>query len=174
MSLTESPPAFSSRENAGSRFSDQDTSISGDLFSLPGGAVKLAIGASYRTEDYRDLFDSSTVSLFNHVSRYVTAGYGEVQLPVFSAVNEVPAFTKLTLSAAGRFDRYSDFGDTRNPKFGVSWYPINSLELRGAYSTSFRAPATGTELVNSQRGTTGVLAEPFQALSQLCKCLWSL
>ena len=47
---------------------------------------------------------------------------------------------ELNLSAAVRYDDYSDVGNTLNPKLGVTFRPVESLTLRGSYGTSFRAP----------------------------------
>ena len=45
------------------------------------------------------------------------------------------------MSLAGRYDDYSDFGDTTNPKVAVRWSPIDSLAFRASWGTGFRAPS---------------------------------
>jgi iron complex outermembrane receptor protein len=144
-----------------SRFSDQTAAVSGDLARLSAGSVKLAFGVSYRTESFTYKEQESAVGFAYNVHRNVTAGYGELRIPIFSEVNAVPGLQRLTLSAAARVDDYSDFGRTTNPKYGISWHPITSLEIRGAYSTSFRAPATGAELRASEQGTSSVQVYSF-------------
>ena len=52
----------------------------------------------------------------------------------------MPGLEKLQVNVAVRHDRYSDVGETTNPKFGVVWSPVSGLEFRGSYGTSFRAP----------------------------------
>jgi iron complex outermembrane receptor protein len=47
----------------------------------------------------------------------------------------------LEADLSGRFDHYSDFGDTFNPKIGLKWTPIPQVGFRGTYSTGFRAPS---------------------------------
>lgn len=47
----------------------------------------------------------------------------------------------LTFNVSGRYDHYSDFGDTFNPKFAGTWSPIEGLAIRGSYSTAFVAPS---------------------------------
>ncbi len=65
------------------------------------------------------------------MSRNVWAVYGEVVAPV----------TKwLELNAALRYDDYSDFGGTWNPKIGFKLQPISQVAFRGTYSEAFRAP----------------------------------
>jgi iron complex outermembrane recepter protein len=150
--------AYSFIDKETSRFSDQTAAASGGLFLLPAGRMKLALGVSYRTEEFSR--DERLVALGIQdnvaVHRNVKASYGELLVPVVSDVNAFQGFQKLTLSVAVRRDDYSDFGGTTNPKYGVSWFPISTLQLRAAYSTSFRAPAAGVELVNSKAGTTSV------------------
>jgi iron complex outermembrane receptor protein len=46
----------------------------------------------------------------------------------------------LTVQVAGRYEHYSDFGDTLNGKFAARLEPISGLALRGSVSTGFRAP----------------------------------
>src|SRR6185312_3240034 len=51
-----------------------------------------------------------------------------------------PLGRSFDLSLAARFERYSDFGDTTNPKVGFNWGLTDALSLRGSWGTSFRAP----------------------------------
>ncbi|MGH8146494.1 MAG: TonB-dependent receptor domain-containing protein [Rhodanobacteraceae bacterium] len=113
-----------------------------NLFQLPAGPVGFAAIASYgnsyfgqktdplsRNGSYYGLHNTITVGSRDHAA----IGY-EFSIPVFS---------KLTLSTAGRYDRY-DYGDTTAGKFtysaGLEYRPFKSLLLRGSLSTGFRAP----------------------------------
>src|SRR3546814_8143720 len=64
--------------------------------------------------------------------------YGELAIPVFDAGESFPG--SFRLSAAGRYEDYSDVGDTANPKFGARWEPLPGVALRASYGRSFRAP----------------------------------
>ncbi|NYF33636.1 TonB-dependent receptor [Sphingopyxis sp. JAI108] len=118
----------------------------GSLFTLPAGAVKLAIGAEYRRDslDYLQSFDLVTDGPLSFGidglpdKRIVKAIYGELAIPVFDAGESFPG--SLTFSAAGRYEHYSDVGDTANPKLGARWEPLPGLALRASYGRSFRAP----------------------------------
>ncbi len=55
----------------------------------------------------------------------------------------------LTLSAAGRFEHFSDFGSTINGKFATRYQVNDALALRGAISTGFRAPSMQQKFFNS-------------------------
>ena len=53
----------------------------------------------------------------------------------------VPLLEILELILAGRYDDYSDFGDTTNPKVALRWAPIDELAFRASWGTGFRAPS---------------------------------
>ena len=123
-----------------------DASLSGDLFELPGGTVKVAAGLDYRRESYN--FDGSTAAdptkspdIFNvafdnvnqlsKVSRTVKAAYAEILVPVFDM---------LELSGALRIDDYTGFGSTVNPKVSGKFQPAEWVMARASYGTGFRVP----------------------------------
>ncbi|NML04343.1 TonB-dependent receptor [Sphingomonas sp. G-3-2-10] len=124
-------------------FVGYEARINGALFSLPGGDVKLAAG--YEGQEINTHLGSArgaagTPITFRHFQRRVDSGYAELLIPIFSGLNATPGFQKLEINLAVRYDKYSDVGDTTNPKFGVNWSPLKGLTLRGSYGTSFRAP----------------------------------
>ncbi|MDZ3831946.1 MAG: TonB-dependent receptor [Sphingopyxis sp.] len=141
----------------------------GPLFRLPGGDVRLAIGAEYRRERYRytttnDI--SFAAPLIEPLAglpgpRHVKSAYAELLVPIFGADNAVPGIRKLDLSLAGRIEDYNQFGRTTNPKLGVRWEIADGFALRGSYGTSFRAPAFD-ELIGPAVSlyTTFVSADP--------------
>jgi iron complex outermembrane receptor protein len=114
--------------------------IDGPLAELPGGQLKIAAGAEYRRETYAQRGSSGGVPFPENLDRNVASLYGELFVPVFGQGNEAPLMHSLSLSLSGRYDHYSDFGSTTNPKVGVDWEPVAGLTLRGTYGRSFRAP----------------------------------
>lgn len=54
---------------------------------------------------------------------------------------EVNLTPQLLVAAAGRFERYSDFGNTLNGKLAARYLFGDLLTLRGAINTGFRAPS---------------------------------
>ena len=52
----------------------------------------------------------------------------------------------LTLSGSGRYDKYSDFGNTFNPKLGATFEPVKGFRFRGNWGTSFTAPTPVDQL----------------------------
>jgi iron complex outermembrane receptor protein len=112
----------------------------GPLLALPGGSMKLAIGADLRQESLDESELSSTSTSGFDLTRHVTAGFAELSVPLVGPNNRLAAVRSLELSLAGRFEHYSDFGSTSNPKFGLTWGPVDELKVRGTWGTSFRAP----------------------------------
>ncbi len=133
-----------------------------EIFQLPAGPIALALGAEIRREKYSSIPDPLTASDALSVlgssssegARNVAAGYAEVSIPIFKS---------LEASLALRYDHYSDFGSTTNPKVGFKWKALPNLAFRGTYATGFRAPAI-TELSKSpSRGFFSGIRDP-----QLC------
>lgn len=120
----------------------------GSLFVLPGGNVRLAVGAEHLRAKFINANDFATT--VNR--RHVTSGFAELYVPIFGADNAIPGFRSLELTGAVRVDDYNDVGSTTNPKFGINWSPTDWLKLRGSYGTSFRAPGLVDNDPNSQRG----------------------
>ncbi|MEG3152342.1 TonB-dependent receptor [Sphingomonas sp. ZT3P38] len=114
--------------------------IDGPLADLPGGQLKIAAGAEYRRETFQQRGFVGATPVPENLGRDIKSVYGEIFLPIFGAGNEAPLLHRLSVSLSGRYDHYSDFGSTSNPKVGVNWDPLEGLTLRGTYGRSFRAP----------------------------------
>ena len=125
----------------------EDFKASGDLFDLPAGPVKLAIGGEYREEaaTQKDSVPAGVVVATGGAGysgdRDVRSLFYEVSIPVTSEKWNIPGVKALEFSIAQRYDDYSDFGDTVKPKFGFKWKPLNGVLFRGAYSEGLRAPS---------------------------------
>ncbi len=138
--------------------------VDGDLAKLPGGMAKLALGAEHIGEGF-DTQRGDTVPGFQStgyaglsisgstvvsaqaaipvykLSRKIDSLFGELVLPLVGADNGGGLAKELTLSAAGRYDHYSDVGSTFNPKFGLTYKPFNGLKIRTSWGKSFAAPS---------------------------------
>ena len=108
-----------------------------------GRSAALAVGGEAQKQDFRNAANpdyaakvvSSTgidPATLNEGNRTVYAAYVELNLPIIK---------DLDVTAALRFDNYSDFGSTTNPKVSFRYQPIQQVLLRGSYSTGFRAPS---------------------------------
>lgn len=119
-----------------------DAIASGSVLSLPGGDLKLAIGSHYRRESFTN-FSVTRDALDNDADRDIYAFFGEAFIPIIGPNNALPGVERLELNVSGRFEDFSDFGSTANPKVGILWAPFDALRLRGSYSTSFNPPPLG-------------------------------
>lgn len=123
-----------------------DALADGSLFSLPAGAVKLAVGLDYRQER----FSSQSVDFYfaptpdagtpSRYSRGIWATFAELHVPLIGRENGLPGVEQLDFTAAVRTERYSDFGQTTNPKLALRWVPMDGIAVRATWGTSFRAP----------------------------------
>ncbi|MFC5741575.1 TonB-dependent receptor plug domain-containing protein [Dyella tabacisoli] len=147
--------------------------LAGSLFSLPAGDVGMAIGYEYRREQGRfapDAFNQSGLSsglpATGTSGKYaVNEGYVEFDVPVLSD----KAFAReLSLNAATRHSRYSNFGNTTNSKFGVKWKPMDDLLVRGSWSQGFRAPSIDN-LYGGANGTFAFYTDPCDTVSGSAK-----
>ncbi|MDB5756296.1 MAG: tonB-dependent Receptor Plug domain protein, partial [Massilia sp.] len=129
--------------------------------SLPGGPLALAAGIEYRHE--RTVLNPTTGTETGNIiglgysaysgKRNTTALYAEALAPVISTVE---------LSAALRYDHFSDVGNSYTPKVGVKWTPVRELALRGTFAKGFRAPSA------AENGVGGLAA--FSSASDPVRC----
>ncbi|HKU87204.1 MAG TPA: TonB-dependent receptor [Casimicrobiaceae bacterium] len=119
-----------------------DFRMSRDVLALPAGPLAVAAGLEGRRESLEQLRSELTAS-----GNIVSTGGAVPSIPtayrtVWAAFAEanIPVLKSLEADIAVRFDHYSDFGSTTNPKLSLRWQPARNVLLRGAYGTGFRAP----------------------------------
>jgi iron complex outermembrane recepter protein len=118
-----------------------DLRASREMFALAGGAAAISVGGEYRKENYRnDTVDAIVLSVpsLGRDAYHVT---GDRNVAALSAEMILPVSKALEIQVAARYDRYSDFGSTFNPKIGFLFKPVSNVFARGSYNTGFRAPA---------------------------------
>ena len=125
--------------------------VGGDLsqlFELPGGPVRFAVGGEYRREKALYINDALTlqgvtnavvVGIFDPSDPFeVKEAYGELQIPL---LKDVPFFEELSLNAAGRVSDYTGaVGTVFTWNAGGEWAPIRDIRFRANYGRSVRAP----------------------------------
>jgi len=118
-----------------------DAKASRDLLRLPGGALAIALGAEARHEKLDNTFsplaNSGDVLAAGGENPSVSNGRSA---QAFYAEASVPFAPGFEAQLAMRYDHYSDFGSTVNPKVALRWQPMQALLLRSSWSTGFRAP----------------------------------
>ncbi|MEO5676088.1 MAG: TonB-dependent receptor, partial [Usitatibacter sp.] len=108
-----------------------DAKVSGELFRMPAGAAALAVGVQVGKEDLTQ--NPAAVLATGDLSGFG----GDVQAvskdrdtrAAFVEVN-IPLLRTLEANVAVRYDHYSDFGNTTNPKYSLRWQPTPTLLLR--------------------------------------------
>ncbi|MGY1411010.1 MULTISPECIES: TonB-dependent receptor domain-containing protein [unclassified Luteimonas] len=118
----------------------------GSLFEMWGGNARIAVGVEHREDELYTAtltFRPGSPEELREatVGRDVSSAYAEAYLPFVGAQNERAGIHRLDLSLAMRYDRYSDFGSTTNPKVGITYAPTRAVALRATYGESFRAPS---------------------------------
>jgi iron complex outermembrane receptor protein len=144
---------------ATSTFLGVDGTISREIGKLEGGAMTLALGGDIHQDTNKDqkmlagLYAApvSAAPTWANSQRIVTALFGEIDMPVTK---------KLTLNAAVRDDRYSDVGNTINPKASFRFQPSKELMFRGSASTGFRAPTLSDEYGYTVAGANTTTSAP--------------
>lgn len=126
-----------------------DGDIAFDLFELPAGAVPIVLGFEYEDLNFFQKNDpqSNSGNVFGS-SGGDNVKNGRHRLSLYTELN-LPVLDNLEVSIAARYDDYSDFGDTVNPKISAAYRPTDTLLLRASFGKGFRAP-TMTDL----HGTT--------------------
>ena len=122
-----------------SSISQLEVKGSRDLMQMDGGAMALALGAGYRHESVNDPGVPGTftgdILAYGYAAangtRNVTNVYAELFMPILK---------NLEVTAALRYDHYSDFGNTWNPLVQAKWTVVPSFLVRGTFATGFRAP----------------------------------
>lgn len=114
--------------------------LSGDgaLFDLPGGTAKLAIGTGYRRYAFQRVAGSVAADADRAQDSYFA--FSELNLPLFGGVRKLRYVERLSLSIAGRYERYPGIADVVTPKVGLVYAPLPNVEVRGTWGRSFRAP----------------------------------
>ena len=130
----------------------------GPLLDLPTGALKAAFGVEARQEALNQRLSDITPARFG---RDIASVFAELSLPLIGGPDDPRLIPRLELSLAGRYEKYSDFGQTFNPKIGLRWVPLPWAKLRGSWGTSFKAPKL-LDLYDTSQNAAAliVLADP--------------
>jgi iron complex outermembrane receptor protein len=155
---------FTQHNSSEQELNDIALNISGDLFSLPAGALGYAFGFEHRKEsgsfvpdaavqggETADVPASSTEGQVQ-----VNELYLELNVPV---VADLPFAKRVELSAAVRSSDYDRFGRDEVYKGGLYWRMTTDFSLRYNYAQGFRAPNIG-ELFNTGSRFDSAISDP--------------
>lgn len=112
----------------------------GPLFALPGGDARLAVGAGYRSNEFRQVAQQGIGILDVRGDESSRFSYAEISLPLVDADSKIGGIERLLLTAAARSEDYDSFGRVTTPQFGVIYGPSADFSLKGSWGRSFKAP----------------------------------
>ena len=159
--VTKSPTRF---DAGGFSLAENTTSLDiSKLFTTVAKGLNVAFGAEYRVEKYQIFAGEEgsyktygpVVFAIDGTDTTFRPG-GSQGFPGFQPSNELresrsnfgtyadlelDVTKKFVVSAAARFEEYSDFGNTLNGKFAARYKVSDAFSLRGSVSSGFRAPS---------------------------------
>lgn len=187
---TEAEKAFLFGEDKGNTLYKQshaEITVGGDIFQLPAGPVKVALGLHARRDSINDVPGEIGLAgnLWGSTSSGQTKGFqrtreafGEIEIPI---LENAPFARSLTFSGAARltntyakrtgpvcsapgdcvFDGAND-SDKGNwtYKLAGNWQVTDWLRLRSTYGTSFRSPALFEQFLANESGFLGQSNDP--------------
>jgi len=142
-----------------------EATISGDLFSLPSGAVSSAFGVFWQEQSFEFLPDSilasGDVAGFNAQDEIIgrvanTDLFAELYFPL---VKDLPGVQNLGLTVGYRWSDHSNSGENDSYKAELDWTVVDSVRVRGSYQRAVRAPNIG-ELFSPQQEDNPEVTDP--------------
>lgn len=121
--------------------SSLDLHATNEIYEMPAGPLAIALGAEAR--QWKLVNDSSADLASGNIlqvaalpsltaSRNVWAAFAEANVPISGTLEG---------DFAVRYDDYSDFGSTTNPKLWMRWQPSKEFLMRASAGTGFAAPS---------------------------------
>ena len=159
----------SPERSGSSKLTTLDGKFSGDLFRLPGGPMRYAVGASWWNEDLADNPDplqiagqvvGSIQQTQINRDRDAKAAFVELQLPILR---------NLEGQVAVRYDKY-DTASATSPKAALMWRVVPQFMIRGSYSESFKMPSLKQLYGNAGQGAINLTSEQCQAINLPVGC----
>ncbi len=140
-----------------------EVNLQGGVFDLPAGEVRVALGGSYREQNYnfiadnalsaRALLPTSTGALTDQAdiagfnagqslsgSDQVFEGYGEILIPL---LRDLPLIRSLETNLGYRVSNYDTVGVVDSYKADLNWEVVDGFRVRGGVQRAVRAPSIG-------------------------------
>ncbi len=143
-----------------------EANLQGKLIDLPAGELRVALGASYREQEYEFINDTLTsqgtsfqdqaLGIYPSADSYgyydAKEVYGELLVPILA---DKPFVKSFSLEIGGRISDYSTTGTSYTYKVLGDWEVNDWMRLRGGYNRAERSPNIG-ELYLASQETFGV------------------
>jgi iron complex outermembrane recepter protein len=114
--------------------------LSGSIFDMPAGPVSAALAIESAREEMRYTVAGINSLLVGNDLGNGVAATGKRTRSSVTAELLVPLVDRLDANLSGRWDDYSDFGNTINPKLLLNFAATETFSLHASYSKGFRAP----------------------------------
>jgi iron complex outermembrane receptor protein len=128
-----------------SRFGLEDTRTGGEIqanYHLNDAQTVIA-GFSYAKEQQGNLIDQAGTDPA-HLTQVLPSTEARTRQRWGVYIEDVwDPLKNLRMTVGARYDRYSDFGGTFNPRMGFNWEFIKNYSLKFSYGTAYRAPSFG-------------------------------
>ena len=141
--LTSSVRLFNNRSFA------VEAAADGSLFALPAGDVRVAVGGGWRRDQILIQLSGRRVT----ARRDNSFAYGELFVPLASPEQDSSFAYRASVTAAVRWEDYSDSGSIVTPKLGLVFAPTAELSLGVSWGRSFKMPT----LLQQYNGYAAVL-----------------
>ncbi len=129
--------------------------IEGPLLALKAGDLRLAAGAGYRTNTFRQ-YSLATGAAAMRGRESARFAYAEIDVPLVGVDQEIAGVQRLSLTAAVRGEDYSSFGRVATPKIGLIYGPSADFTAKVSWGRSFKAPT----LLQINQGQVAQLSFP--------------
>jgi iron complex outermembrane recepter protein len=172
--------SYNTQNNNYNTFNQARITLQGELFDMPAGAVKVAVGGEHLWQEQQQKLSApnntgpttigSGYRVYNY-DRDVVSFFTEAIVPLVSSDMSIPLIHQMDFTVAARYDDFSDVGDTTNPKYGINWDLTEEFRVRANFAESFVAPpiavmgdpSQGYLYSSGSVGSTGTLNVPVAA-----------
>ncbi len=122
-----------------------EANAEGPLFRAPGGDVRLALGAGYRSTGLSSLVSSTRGTVTTTTERFSDRrstyfAYVEAALPLIGPDNRGAILDRASIDGAVRYEKYPGAGDIATPKMGFVIGFTPGITLSASWGRSFKAP----------------------------------
>ncbi len=120
---------------------------------LSGGQIQHYFGGEFYDQDFASKYDAqSEAGLIGGSAGNSAAGQRDTTALFYEA--SLPVTDQINVSAAYRWDDYSDFGSQGTPSVKAEYRPTADLLLRASWSEGFRAPSLSELLASTSFSAT--------------------
>jgi iron complex outermembrane receptor protein len=150
-------------------------SITGDVFKLPAGPVRVALSGEMRWLGYDIKSDASPTAVVNCTGLRLCGGptqtlWDNNTIAAVSArqnvwefalegnipvIKDVPLIQSFDVNLAGRYTNYSVSGSVQTWKVGLDWHVNQDVRFRGTTSIDIRAPTLNDLFAPTSSSSTG-------------------